>query len=330
MITDRQKIFNTVSRTWAITRYDIEHHQEINDLSLNIHGENYFRDLFNELYDLKLENTNFKSKNSACIDLLDNKNKIAIQITTTRTKEKINNSLQVLTQKKYDGYKFEIFYLLNKAKPNKDTVDEIKKLYSINLNETLKDYTNIICDINNLEHSKLIHICKKFFEKQSEKYTDNISLNLVIQHLLRNIKNNSSDYNDCFGTVEVNKKIKLNRLNNRISSQLKLGLDYQSLVENLEEESTLTDLRKLVVNDFFAKILINKLKNIVKGVDKNSTVESLQTLAAKHNLDFNELISKLHDKVQAEIGFVDFNSMNISWIIIGFFFEICDVGIHKK
>ena len=47
MISERKIAFDRISRIFAITCRDIEHHQAINDLSLNIHGENYFRDVFN-------------------------------------------------------------------------------------------------------------------------------------------------------------------------------------------------------------------------------------------------------------------------------------------
>ena len=51
MIEERKIAFDNISRTLAITRYDIEQHQLVNDQSLNIHGENWFRDIFNFVYD---------------------------------------------------------------------------------------------------------------------------------------------------------------------------------------------------------------------------------------------------------------------------------------
>ena len=88
MIDLREKAVNNISRVLAITRYDIEQRQLLNDLGLNIHGENYFRDVFNYVYEgVHYENDNFNSMNSSCIDLIDKKNKVALQITTTRTAE---------------------------------------------------------------------------------------------------------------------------------------------------------------------------------------------------------------------------------------------------
>ena len=92
MITDRKIAFDTISKVLAITRLDIEQHQAINDQSLNIHGEDYFRDVFNFVYDSQFVNANIHSSNEPYIDLIDKKKKKLVQITTTRTKEKIVNS----------------------------------------------------------------------------------------------------------------------------------------------------------------------------------------------------------------------------------------------
>ena len=100
MITNRKEAFDTISRVLAITRLDIEQHQAINDVSLNIHGENYFRDVFNFVYDCDFVNANDENLNEAYIDLVDSGEKKLIQITTTRSKEKIPHSLTELLHTK--------------------------------------------------------------------------------------------------------------------------------------------------------------------------------------------------------------------------------------
>jgi hypothetical protein len=96
MVDLRQKAFNSISRVLAITRYDIEQRQLINEYGLNIHAENYFRDVFNFVYEYNFKNDNFESQNSACVDLVDESQKLAYQITTTRTKEKLENTFKAL------------------------------------------------------------------------------------------------------------------------------------------------------------------------------------------------------------------------------------------
>ena len=59
MIDERKIAFDNISKVLAVSRYDIEQRQLINDYGLNIHGEYFFRDVFNFVYSLNLENANF-------------------------------------------------------------------------------------------------------------------------------------------------------------------------------------------------------------------------------------------------------------------------------
>lgn len=326
----RKSAIDTISRALAITRYDIEHHQAINDLSLNIHGENYFRDLFNELYNLNLLNANFGTANAPCIDLIDRDRKLAYQITTTRTKEKIRNTLRALRIDAYKDFTVRIFYLLEKAKPTKETFEELEEEFSVKVDGMLFDYENILKDLGDLEESKLLGICAKFFASINEKYTDHIALDLVIKHLLKHQSKIMKDYDDSFGSIATNEKIRINRLNARISSQLSLGLDYRPLLDNLDEDGdAISRLRQLIVDEFYGDILTQVVSEKVRLQNRRYAIVELHDLASESNCDFNKVLNKLNLKIQSEIGLEDYNSPNVSWAIIGFFFEICDVGVQK-
>ena len=331
MIYLKQKAFSSISRVLAITRYDIEQRQLVNDLGLNIHGENYFRDVFNFIYGFDLKNENFNSQNSACIDLISTKRKFAYQITTTRTKEKIANTFNALRKPKYKGYTIKIFYLLDKSKPNKETINEFKNEYDIDLNECLFDYTDLIRDINNLETNKLIELDNKYFKNNTEKYTDEIVLNLIFKHLIQNYTKIQPNYDYDFGTIYTDEKIELNKINQRIANEINKGLDYISNVDDVNNENNLlSDLRNFVVNDLYKKILEKLLTSkISKNELKNKKLIELHNLAKTYNLNFNKIINNLHIDLENKIDIKDYNSMQISWIIISFFFEICDIGIKQ-
>ncbi len=328
MIDLRQESFNRISRLLAITRYDIEQRQLINEYGLNIHGENYFRDVFNFVYEKKYDNDNFNSQNSACIDLVDKNECLALQITTTKTKEKIDNTFNALKLPKYKGYSIKIFYLLDKSKPNKETINEYKTKFKIDLNECLFDYTDLVKKINDLETTKLIELDNKYFKNKNEKYTDEIVLNLVFKHLIKNFSNKNPNYNDDFGTINTTEKIKLNNVNSRFESEINKSLDYISLVN--DEDNLISDLRKLVVDDLYKQVLVKLLlSKLPKKELENKTVSELNDLCQNHSIDFNKIISNLHSILEGKISVKDFNSMSISWIIVSFFFEICDIGLKK-
>jgi hypothetical protein len=332
MIDLRQEAFNNISRVLAITRYDIEQRQTINEYGLNIHGENYFRDVFNYIdEELNLENANFDSKNSACIDLINKNRKLAYQITTTRTKEKIVNTLQALKTEKYKDYTIKIFFLLHKAKPNKDTVEEIENNFDVVLKDCLLDYTNLISDIENLETNKLIELNQRYFANKTETYTNEIVLNLVFKHLIRNYSEVKPNYDDDFGTVDTDSKLKINNINPRITVEINKGLDYIGVINETTDESDLmTDLRKFVIDDLYKTILNRYLLTKVSKIEfENKSVEELHNLCEKVNLDFNKIIFDLHRQLENKIDIKDYNSMQISWVIIAFFFELCDIGLKK-
>ncbi|KUJ62035.1 hypothetical protein AR687_10815 [Flavobacteriaceae bacterium CRH] len=330
MIDEIEKAFQNISRVLAITRYDIEQRQSINNLSLNIHGENYFRDILNFVYGYELENDNFNSQNSSCIDLVDKKCKLAYQITTTRSAEKISKTFKALDTRKYKGYDIKILYLLEKAKPNKTTVTSFKKDHDINLKDHLLDYTDLISKINNLETNKLLELNEKYFKKTSEKYTNEIVLNLVFKNLLLTSSKIQKNYDDDFGNIDTQNKIILNNINTRISNRISGGLDYISLMHENEDGNLLDDLRVLIIENLYKRTLREALstKLTVSKLNDKSVCE-LQSLVVEYKLDFNKIINNLHKNLEEKIDIQDYNSMSISWIIISFFFEICDIGIKE-
>lgn len=331
LIESREKAFNNINKMIALSRYEIEQRQYIGDYSLNIHGEYFFRDIFNYLYDKNFENANIGNMNEASVDLIDRSNKIAYQITTTRSKEKIENTLRALKEPQYSGYTFKIYYLLDKSKPNSQTVAELQTKYGLNILNHIFDYTDLIRDINNLDTAKLMAFNEMYFQSIEEKYTDQIALDLVIKHLIQNHSKVHKSYDDDFGSIDTDEKILLNGLNSRISTYINTALDYRDLMNSIENEGNLlSNLRELIVNDLYKNILHTQLQTkVAKAVYENSSLLELHDLAKQYALDFNKIINLLHQTIEHSIEIKDYNSTYVSWIIIAFFFEICDVGMKQ-
>lgn len=332
MIEKRKKSFDSISRTLAILRYDIEHHQSINDLSLNIHGENYFRDVFNFIYGMNLQNANFESFNFPSIDLIDKQQKIAYQITTTKSKEKIDKTLEIYNKEGYEDYDIRIFYLLEKSNPKTATVTVIKEKYGIDITHKLYDYTNLLRDIEQLEGERLQDLDRKYFSPQSQRYTDEIALDLIIKHLLKEKASVKINYDDVFGTIDSNAKLELNSINERTQIEIKKGLDYRQLLERLDsDDNFMENLRELVIDKFYREVLLQLLESVVSRSELiGLSVSELQFKAQANDIDFNKAINNLKGVVEEQIEIQDFNAMHVSWIIIAYFFELCDVGVHKK
>lgn len=74
-------------------RTKIELNASLSLYDLHKRAENFYRDLLNLVYGLKLENLDSEIKNAAFIDLIDRESKIAIQVTSRNDSEKIKQSI---------------------------------------------------------------------------------------------------------------------------------------------------------------------------------------------------------------------------------------------
>ncbi|EHS70926.1 hypothetical protein IS157_2978 [Staphylococcus aureus subsp. aureus IS-157] len=109
--TNQEKFLDTLIRL----NTKIEELGKINILNNHIYSEYFFRDLLNIVYGYSLENHNKKQKNAPAFDLIDNTNKIIIQVTATCKKQKIEDTLkkEYLTNKMEEGYRLKFIFIGN-------------------------------------------------------------------------------------------------------------------------------------------------------------------------------------------------------------------------
>ncbi|MET3941983.1 hypothetical protein ABIC22_004795 [Paenibacillus sp. PvP094] len=145
----RQKYYNEISEKLEILSRRIKTNGKLNVLDLNIHAETFYRDLLNSVYDYQLESANVLSANVAAIDLIDATNKLAIQISSTATKQKIENTLCKQKTMDYaaEGYKIKFLFIADETQslrnknyinphkisfiPEEDILDKVSLLTSI-------------------------------------------------------------------------------------------------------------------------------------------------------------------------------------------------------
>ncbi len=90
---NRSKYIDYIIKKLTILSDEIYNLGLIHLLNLNTHLENFIRDFFNVLFEYELVNLNKNSPNARGIDLIDNTNKILIQVTSECSKSKIESSL---------------------------------------------------------------------------------------------------------------------------------------------------------------------------------------------------------------------------------------------
>ena len=322
----RKEIIDSITKSITILKYEIEHKQSLSDYSLNIYSENLYRDMLNVIYRYDLENANANNKNAEYIDLVDDKNKIFIQVTSTKIKAKIDNTLKILETK--PDFKIKILYLLDKPSLRDSSFDEWRNKYSIDVEKCLIDTKDLLKDINNLEQTKLEKTYNFFDTQILKNYTTEMVLNLVIKHILRQYRKRDINFLDDFNNAkEVGKKLEINHLNERISVEIRRGLDYRDSIEKLNDDITMSDLQDFIVHEIYRVILLKHIKGVNTNVG-NIEIKGVDELHYDfyNSLDFNKIFIELYNEITSYFDVKDFNETNITWIIISYFFEICDIG----
>lgn len=85
--------------------YNVELRGLLNLLDLHVISEDFYVGLLNLIYGWELRNANSLQQNAPGIDLVDDSNRILVQVTGTSTKGKIDHSLEEIPEK-YTGFHF--------------------------------------------------------------------------------------------------------------------------------------------------------------------------------------------------------------------------------
>lgn len=132
----------------TVLRQEITSKADLGFTDLNKHCEDFVKEIFNITYDLKLVNLNEKSANFPGLDLGDEKNKIAFQITSTKTGDKVDHTLeQCIDKKHYNTYKSINVFILT----SKQTSYSLKTIttphFTFDVNDNIKDFDDLYKDI---------------------------------------------------------------------------------------------------------------------------------------------------------------------------------------
>ena len=137
---NRSNYFNYIEEKLNILSYRIKSRGKINLLDLNIYSETFFAELMNHLLGYELKNINVIKQNTEGIDLVDDKNKVIVQVSATSTKQKIENSLAKKIFEDYTGFKFKFIAISGDAdklraqtfaNPYKVTFSPLSDIYDI-------------------------------------------------------------------------------------------------------------------------------------------------------------------------------------------------------
>jgi hypothetical protein len=159
---NRQKLIDEISEQLAILNHKVKLQNGLNLTDLNIHAENFFRDLLNLLFGFRLCNCNADSHNAAAIDLRDDDNRIAIQVTSNSRREKIQSTVESFCEQGLDeSYDRLVVLLLGEGRSYRKDFEFARSdgsSFTVRIAEDIWDLPKLMRDIGNLKLDRLSEI----------------------------------------------------------------------------------------------------------------------------------------------------------------------------
>lgn len=253
IILNRSYLYNCIEEKLQFLSFHIQNRGKMNLLDLNIQAEVFFMKFINLLMDYELINMNAIEQNAAGIDLIDYKNKIIVQVSSTCTSEKISKSLSKNQLRIYEGYQFIFIAICGEASKLRNK--EYENAYSLNFNpkSDIYDLNSLLQSIMNLnidKQQKIFEFIKMEMQMQFDMVKIDSNLTSIINILA---KEDLSIFEALeINEFEIERKIEFNQL-----LRMKYIIDdYKVFYSKLDEKYTEFDL--LGVNK--SRSVLNKIR----------------------------------------------------------------------
>ncbi|MCB0493966.1 MAG: SMEK domain-containing protein [Cyclobacteriaceae bacterium] len=171
---NRIEYLNKINTCAARFVLEVQGFNSIGNYHINIHAENFLLPVLNEVFELQLENLNAtQKKNYPAIDLADFESRVAFQVTSTGTFEKVKSTLETFKRHKLHE-QFDVLYIYiitQKKEQYNDTklLDATPKGFSFLSTTHVIDKDSILQKINEIsDTSKLRSIAKLYEHEFSE------------------------------------------------------------------------------------------------------------------------------------------------------------------
>ncbi|MCR4954519.1 MAG: SMEK domain-containing protein [Treponema sp.] len=259
---NRSQYFNYIEDKIDYLSYRIGKRGKINLLDLNIYSETFFAEMINMLLKLNLKNMNAIKQNVEGIDLIDHDNKVVAQVSSTNTKQKIENSLKKEIIKKYKDYRFIFIPIVGDSDALR--LKTFHNPHGINFNPEediydTKAILNLVLNMKIGEQQNFYTFIKEELGNEVDlvKVDTNLAaiINILAKENLVNIPNSPQ-----INHFEINRKIEFNNLQNAKGTIDLYKVYYSKLDEKYTEFDKLGTNRSLSVFSVLSNQYI-KLQN---------------------------------------------------------------------
>lgn len=182
-MTEKEILLKKIIDKFSTLELKISYHNSINLTDINIFSETFFAELLNIVYDYKL--VSCKNHNQASIDLIDDKNGIAFQITSIKKKKKVQDTLNSFyAQNLYINYPILNILVMGKKQKRYENLKTYSE-FEFNSNSNILDFSFLIKKIKLISTPKMHKVLRLFTSELSDDEFKNSSKSL--QQLNRNL-----------------------------------------------------------------------------------------------------------------------------------------------
>jgi len=170
----REDYIKAIVDTLAILQKSIELRSIVGLYDANVIAEDFMQNLLNIVYDYELRNLNVTTRNQTSIDLGDLGNRVSFQVTATKKRGKIQETIdKFIKNTLYEQYSQLYICILQNKQKSYEPFDT-KGYFSFNTEEHILDFRDLVKRINSLNTKKLKQI-KEFLDSEIsiEKSTKN-------------------------------------------------------------------------------------------------------------------------------------------------------------
>lgn len=250
---NKEIYLKNVAESLALLSKQVELLNAVNLYDINIIAEDFFAELLNLIFDYKLKNANVAEKNAPAIDLIDEENKISIQVTSDNSSTKIKHTIhEYISNKSYEKYERLIILILTRKKKYSKLFDT-NNMFIFDKENDILDVKDLVKFIRGLEVEK-IRVINDFLERElcnkvySVKETQANEIDTIID-LIEYISKHK----------EVKKKIDV-----EIDPEYKIYKRFKDFTERLiSEYTTLYTLYGNAIETINETIGIDEAQNII-------------------------------------------------------------------
>lgn len=258
----------------------------VNVLNLNVHAENFYVHLFNELFGLSLINANAHDQNATAVDLIDTSNRIIIQVSSTATKQKIESALSK-DLSAYAGYRFKFIPIVDDASGLRKLTYAVPAGITFTPKTDVHDVTSLVRMAAAMEIDDLKRVFDLVKKELGEEFgSERLETNLAeIVNILSNEDLSEEPQSIQVDSFEVGRKITFNGLDSLGS----LIQGYAVHYSRLDGIYTEFDLRG-----------VNKSASVLSSI--NSEYLKCQTTETGADLFFS-IIRNIVEKIRSSSNF---------------------------